>query len=96
MSKVTKNIFNGLTHVIPMADVSHVQRHWFSSDTDRTKDNCRGLVVVMKHTTWNQEIDYYNNNPYLEQEEAKEFLKCWYKYRSEVESEALSDPHRLC
>jgi len=92
MGKVSESIFNGLDYVIPMADVSHIQRHWYSGDTERTKENYRGLIVVTKFTTWDAATDGYNNSVYMSAgDEAKSFLKCWCNYRAELESETLAD-----
>lgn len=93
MGKVSESIFSGLNHVIPMADVSHIERHWYSGDAERTRDNYRGLIVVTKHTTWDKETDTYNNAPYLSAgEEAENFLRYWCLYRAELESETLQAP----
>jgi len=92
MGKVTESIFDGLGYVIPMADVSHVQRHWYSGDNERTKENYRGLIVVTKHTTWNAAASGYNNSIYIRASaEADDFLACWCRYRAELESETLAD-----
>jgi hypothetical protein len=89
MGKVTESIFDGLTHIIPMANVSFIKRHWLRG-VARTNPH-QGLIVVMRDTTYNAEIDDYNNSIYLDGVEAKEFLRCWCVYRSELESETLDN-----
>ena len=92
MGKVSESLFDGLNHVIPMLDVSHIQRHWYSSDKERTKDNYRGIYVVTKHSTWDLSSDSYHNAAYIPAgDEAKDFLACWCTFRSELESEILED-----
>lgn len=92
MGKVSESIFDGPNYIIPMADVSHIQRHWYTSDVERTKENYRGLIVVTKYATWDAATDGYNNSVYISNgEEAKSFLECWCKYRSELESETSAD-----
>ena len=83
---VHKSIFNGATAIIPMADIQHIERHWFPSDLERTKDNYRGIKVVTKRTKWNTEIDDYENNIYLPREEGDELIKAFCVYRNEVEN----------
>ena len=90
MSKASESIFDGLDNIIPMADVSHIQRHWYSGDKERTKHNYRGLIVVTKHTTWDKETDNFANNIYISAgKEAESFLECWCHYRYEIEREKL-------
>jgi len=90
MGKVTESIFSGLNYIIPLADVSHIQRHWYPGDKDRTRENYRGIIVITKHTTWDAVCDDYANSVYISRgEEAKGFLRAWCDYRSELESETL-------
>ena len=90
--KISESIFNGDTAVIPMADVQHIEKHWYAGDKDRTKDNYRGIIIVTKHTRYNLEADTWDNNIYLHGDEARSFLKCWCRYRYELESVAFSEP----
>lgn len=90
MGQVTESIFSGLCFVIPLADVSHIERHWYPKDKDRTKNNYRGLTIVTKHTTWSQECDTYANSAYIPNgDEAESFLKAWCRYRAELEAETI-------
>lgn len=83
--KVSESIFSGMNNIIPMADVQHVERHYYPSDVDRTKDNYRGLTVVTCHTKWSQVMDAWENPIYLPKDEANDFLKAWTYYRFELE-----------
>ena len=89
MEKVKESIFSGETTIIPMADVQHIEKHWFPSDTDRNKQNYRGIKVITKNTRWNREVDDWDNNIYLSRKEAESFIECWCRYRSEVEDLTL-------
>lgn len=88
MGKVSESIFSGETTIIPMADVQHIERHWYG-DVKKTKDNYRGIKIITKHTKWNQEMDTWENNIYLDKNEADKFLKAWCYYRYELEIETL-------
>jgi len=84
MSKVTESIFSGEKHIIPMAEVQFIEKDKRDKFTD-------GISVILSGTTWNNEIDTYNNMAYLSGNEAQDFLRCWCKYRSELESDSLAD-----
>lgn len=88
MGKVTESIFDGDRVVIPMADVQHIEKHWYPDDK-RERNNYRGILVITKHTKWNMERDIWENNIYLDRDEADRFLRAWCDYRSELESETL-------
>lgn len=90
MKSVSESIFSGQTTVIPMADVQHIERHWYPSD-EKTKDNYRGIKVITKHTRWDMEAATWANNIYLDRQEGDAFLKAWCMYRHELEIETLSE-----
>lgn len=81
---ITETIFSGETKIIPMADVQHIERHWYSGDKI-DKNNYRGIIIITKHTTYNFEHDTWENNIYLNRSEADEFLKCWTQFRAELD-----------
>ena len=85
---VTESIFSGETHTIPMADVQHYEKHWYSGDKI-AQDNYRGIVVVTKHTKWNFEHDVWENGIYLPKEDADRFRKAFNVYRNELEKGTL-------
>jgi len=86
--QVSESIFSGKTTIIPMADVQHIERHWYGKE-ERTRDNYKGIIVVTKHTTWSKEMDTWQNNIFLSREEADLFLSAWYTYRYELEKHTL-------
>lgn len=90
MGKASESIFSGEKHIIPMADVSHIEKHWYRGD-EKMPENIKGYLVITKHTTWNGELDCHNNNPFLGKEEGEKFVKAWCEYRRELEIEKLSD-----
>lgn len=90
MGQVTESIFSGLNYIIPLADVQHIERHWYRDDKDRNKQNYRGLVVVTDHTTWCLESDTYANSLYIAAgEEAESFMQCWFRYRHKLEAPTI-------
>ncbi len=84
MSKVSESIFSGESVIIPMADVQHIEKHWYG-EAEITKHNYKGINVITKHTSWNYEYDCWENNIYLSRDEADEFISVWCAYRHEVE-----------
>lgn len=88
MKSVSESIFSGQTTIIPMADVQHIEKHWYPSD-EKTRDNYRGIKVITKHTKWDMQSDTWANNIYLDRKEADEFLNSWCMYRHELELETL-------
>lgn len=92
-NEISESIFDGATYVIPMADVSHIEKRVLKkSDADYEcyKDKkvgyLIGITIITKHTTWNSEQDNYNNSIWIIDEEAKQFLKYWCIYRRELEN----------
>ena len=83
--KPAETIFSGETHIIPMADVHHIERHWFPDDKIKSRETARGCLVVTKHTKWNFEHDCWENAAYLAHDEMVKFLRAWCDYRSEVD-----------
>jgi hypothetical protein len=94
MGQITESIFSGLNFIVPLADVQHIERHWYPGDRERTKQNYRGLIVVTKHTTWDADIDTYANSLYIfAGEEAESFIQCWCRYRAELEADTIINIH---
>ena len=91
MRKVNESIFSGLNFIVPLADVQHVERHWFKDDKNLTKTNYRGLVIVTKHTVWDQSAGNWSNSIYIPAgEDADNFIKDWCLYRAELEAENIA------
>ena len=86
MGKVTASIFSGKTVIVPMAEVHHIERDMREKYTD-------AIIVVLNGTTWNNEIDTYNNSVYLRHEEAESFKQCWCRYRAELEADTIINIH---
>ena len=84
MGKVAESIFNGESHVIPYADVQYIRK-------DLRKGYEGNFSVILKGTTWNNEIDTWNNDAYLKGDEASKFFRAWREYRAGIESETLLD-----
>ena len=93
MKTVTESIFDGKDVVVPLADVQHIEKHWFDGDNRETEPH-RGINIITKHTKWNLEIDFWENPIYVsncDNGDAKEFMKAWQVYRMELESCTLKD-----
>lgn len=80
MGSVTESIYSGKSVIVPLADVQHIETH-----------NPGGLVVVTKHTRWDQETGTWANNIWIDGAEADAFKLAWCRYRSELEADTLAD-----
>ena len=89
MGNVTESIFSGKSVLIPMADVQHIEKHWYSGDLPKDDSTLRGYQIIMKHTKWNFEHDTWENAGYLPLDEGKIFILAWRTYRHELEKDTL-------
>lgn len=92
MGKVSESIFSGATTIIPLADVQHIEK-WGTFPEQETTGQVSGIKIITKHTRWNFEQDCWDNNIYLNRDEAQKFLNAWCNYRAELESETLKEHH---
>ena len=79
MSTVTETIYEGRSVIIPLDEVSHIEK-------DIREGYKGGISIVFKHSTWNNG-GYSEPIVYLHEEEAAKFLSCWCHYRKEVRDE---------
>ena len=88
MGKVSESIFSNEDIVIAMADVQHIERKRHDADlvSGKKKGDLMGLIIVTKNTTWNADIDFYNNSIWLDAKHAESFMKAWCIYRHELEA----------
>ena len=94
MGKVSESIFSGERTVIPMADVQHIEKHLYASDimsSEIKKGDLKGISIITKHTKWGAEHDHWENEIWLNKDEAKKFISAWCFYRHELESETIKD-----
>jgi hypothetical protein len=77
---VTESIYSDGDNIIPLAEVIYIERR-----------NQADLMVVMKGTTWNGDLDCYNNAVYIPAKKADGFKSAWCRYRSEMEADTLAD-----
>lgn len=80
MTKVTESIYGSASLVVPLADVQHIE-----------KNKHGGLVVVTKHTRWDNDAGTWANNLFVPETEREAFLAAWCRYRSELEADTLAD-----
>ncbi len=80
MEKVTESIWSNEDNVIPMAEVSHIEklRDAYSIENGQIR-------IVFKHSNWNENTQCHEPSIPMQGEKAKSFLKYWCIYRSEVE-----------
>lgn len=88
-NKISESIFTGKTTIIPMADVQHIERHWFSGD-EQTEENLKGYKIITKHTKYNVDVDVWENNVYLTKDEGDKFIQAWCHYRHELDGPFLT------
>lgn len=80
MHSVTESIYSGKTVIVPLADVQHIET-----------GNPLGLVVVTKHTRWDNDAGGWANSIWIDGAEAAAFKRSWATYRAELEIESLMD-----
>jgi hypothetical protein len=86
MGNVTESIWDGQGAIIPLAEVSHIEKVKDSSfATDR-------IVVIFKHSKCNPETQELEPSVYLDSSRnSVGFIADWCRYRSELESDTLDD-----
>lgn len=85
MKKISESIFDGNQFVIPMAEVSHFEKY---KDTSGLINR---ILVIMKHSKWNEENQQMEPNIYLDGDQSLSFQKSWCFYRSEIEEIKASE-----
>lgn len=80
MGNVTESIFNGQSAIVPLADVQHIETH-----------NPLGLIVVTKHTRWDNDSGGWANSIWINGPEAPAFKAAWCQYRRELEADTLAN-----
>lgn len=80
MHNVTESIYSDKNVIVPLADVQHIET-----------GNKLGLVVVTKHTRWDNEGGGWANSIWIDGAEAVAFKAAWCRYRSELEADTLAD-----
>jgi hypothetical protein len=88
MGKVTESIWDGKNTIIPLAEVSHIEK---LNDANNTTGR---IMVIFKHSKWNNENQAFEPSVYLDSTWNSEgFLSDWCRYRSELEHDTLiSEP----
>ena len=87
MSKtVSESIWSSDSLVIPMADVQHIEKRKLTKPNDQVF-----LMVIMKSTRYNFDIDDWDNPVYIPHRQTQSFLSAWCMYRYELEIDTLAD-----
>ena len=74
MNKVSESIWSNKNVIIPMAEVSYIEKMSI------------GIEVIMKHSKWNNEFNHWS--PFViiaDEKQAASFKKDWCYYRYEIE-----------
>lgn len=87
MNKVSESIWNGKNVVIPMAEVSYVEKAYYGTKPGEGKKpgDLYGVYVFFKHSKWNNENSNLEPNKFIPEPDASTFLGDWCYYRYEVE-----------
>lgn len=81
MGHVTESIYSSANVIIPLADVQHIE----------PQPQSGGLIVVTKHTRWDNESGGWANNIFVGVDESSAFKRAWCRYRHELEFDTLAD-----
>jgi len=73
MGKVTESIFDGERFVVPMPQVSFIEKHG-----DK-------IQIVMESSEWDHESNDWNKPIWLEGKEKDKFLDSWCRFRHEID-----------
>lgn len=87
MGIVSKSTFSTKNIMFSLADVQHIEKHYFdynSDDGEVKKGDFNFNMVITKHTKWNFEHDTWENAIYLPIKDALEFDKAWRYYQYEL------------
>lgn len=80
MTAISESIFDNGRVIIPMAEVSHIER------VKHAEIGPNGAFVITAKTTYNIQADVWANPCYLSESELAEFISAWCIYRNELES----------
>jgi len=88
MGKVSETIWANDNVIIPMAEVSHIEK---IKDSGLTTDR---ISVIFKHSKWNEETQSFEPNAYMDSNSnSNEFLADYCKFRAGLDSEIIEDAH---
>lgn len=90
-NKISESIFSNKDVIIPMEDVQHIKKQYYSSNSaDGTvqKGDFSGIIIITKHTKYNTEIDWWENPIYISNidKKAEEFIKayCYFRHEKDI------------
>ncbi len=88
MGKVSESIWSNEENIIPMAEVSHIEKiiSLFGIENKQIR-------IVFKHSKWDDKYQTFEPSISLINKAAESFRKDWCTYRSELESETLMNPY---
>lgn len=89
MGKATESIYDGLSCVVPLAEVQHIEKVKRGPYPGETGPQPNGLHVITRMTTWSQGMDGWQNPVYVPKDESELFMAAWCRYRAEIEAETL-------
>ena len=77
-TKISESIYQDAEVIIPLAEVQYLQK---------MPDG--GIVVILSGTTWNPDLESWNNSAYIEPDRAEGFIRAWCFYRHEADGPFL-------
>ena len=85
----SETIYSDGDLVIPMADVQHIEKKYYTTDMvsppNIKKGDLMGIIVVTRHTRWDMDADCWANNIWIGKDKAEDFIRAWYYFRYEVD-----------
>jgi len=89
---ISESIFSGKTHIIPLADVQHVEKEVWGGTETFGQTTCVGrernrYTVITNHTI--KKDGKWINPIILPHFEGAQFMKSWCRYRYELENLAI-------
>jgi len=93
MSKETdvipsETIYSDGNVIIPMADVQHIEKKYYSTDMLNPpvkQGDLMGILIITCHTRWDMIADCWANNIWIGREKAEDFIRAWCYFRYEVD-----------
>lgn len=84
----SETIYSDGNVIIPMADVQHIEKRYYSTDMVNPsvkKGDLMGILIVTCHTKWDMVADCWSNNIWIGREKAENFIRDWCYFRYEVD-----------
>jgi len=85
----SETIYSNGEVIIPMADVQHIEKKYYSHDMisppNIKKGDLMGILVITRHTRWDTDNDCWANNIWIGRDKAEGFIRDWCYFRYEID-----------